>query len=326
MKQPPFSPPRRMAFTLIELLVVIAIIGVLIGLLLPAVQKVREAAARLKCQSNLRQIGLALHDYHDANSNFPPGAIYAPAGVWGHSFWILILPFVEQQNYYDGFDKIGNTPNSNNCTGWVGGGGNAHNQAFVDSKVIPVLLCPSSPMDPLYDFRATGNGPTKVFLTCYAGIAGAKDGPSTVQDGDGYLSRDGVLIAHDPIKLTDVSDGTSNTMAVAEQSDYCKDASGNNIDIYCRAACTHGFQMGIAPGDARTFQMTTVLHPINEKSYNATGVGINCGHNSAIQSAHSGGANVAFADGSVHFLAESINIQTLYDLANRNDGHVLGDY
>ena len=135
---PPLVTTARRGFTLIELLVVIAIIAILIGLLLPAVQKVREAASRMSCQNNLKQIALAAHNYHDATGRFPTGARLpvdvggTPSG--GTNVWVELLPYFEQDNLYKKWDSNDNRNN-------VAGGRNA-----TQAQVIKILLCPSDPL------------------------------------------------------------------------------------------------------------------------------------------------------------------------------------
>jgi prepilin-type N-terminal cleavage/methylation domain-containing protein len=315
-----FARPR--GFTLVELLVVIAIIGILIALLLPAVQAARESARRTQCSNNLRQIGLALHTYENAAKTLPPGGLHTASGGYGHSWWVRILPNIEQDALYTQFDF------QSNYTGWVGGdawGGNRKNRELLRGKMFSWMYCPSSTL-PKLALNVPEHDFANIMSPTYTGVAGAKDHPTTknknpVQGVDGKISSGGVLIMLQAVPVGDITDGTSNTLAVVEQSDFCRDATGEEVD--CRSDCFHGFPMG--PGDdgwQRAFNTTTVLHRLNEKSIGALGVPGNCGPNRAIQSVHSGGAQVLLADSSVRFLSESIPIQTLYNLANRDDGNV----
>lgn len=314
------------AFTLVELLVVIAIIGILIALLLPAVQSAREAARRSQCTNNLKQIGLALHNYESAQKTFPPGGLTTITGGYGHSWWVRILPYIEQTAVYQRFDQ------NARYTGWVGGdawSGNRYNREVLRNIEFAFMFCPSSTLPPLV-LTSSDHDYANIMSPTYTGISGATDHPTAkdknpVQSVDGRLSFGGALIMHKAVRLADITDGTTNTLFVGEQSDWCMTASGVKSD--CRSDCWHGFCMG--PGNdgwERAFNVTCVLHRLNEKSYDARGVPGNCGPNRPIQSIHPGGAHVLLCDGSVRFLSENLAVQTLYDLANRDDGHLLPQF
>ncbi|MBN2291124.1 MAG: DUF1559 domain-containing protein [Pirellulales bacterium] len=312
---------HQKAFTLVELLVVIAIIGILIALLLPAVQAAREAARRSQCSNNLKQTGVALLNYESAHNVLPYGGIPTKANGYGFSWWVRVLPFYEQGGIVDSLDHEGLPANTNyrNTVGYVGNpiyGSNTYNQKQLGGLFFPFMYCPSSTL-PQY---GTGNcmSPT------YSGIAGAVDHPTTKNrtsnSAEGLICSGGPLIMHANVSMRDISDGTSKTMIVAEQSAWCIDNAGNKVN--CRSDCGHAFPMGPnIESWNRQWNVTCVLHPINERSATAIGVGGNCGSNQPIHSVHAGGAQVLFVDGSARFLEEDIELKLLYNLANRDDGN-----
>jgi prepilin-type N-terminal cleavage/methylation domain-containing protein/prepilin-type processing-associated H-X9-DG protein len=320
-------------FTLVELLVVITIIGILIALLLPAVQAAREAARRMQCQNNLKQVGLAMLTYETTYQTFPPGGM-AVTGAYGTSWWVRILPFVENANVSDRYDY--------NEGGWLGdiSCNGKKNFALLNNQQLAFMFCPSStlprtvpPNKPGVNFQGT----------TYAGISGAADGSSpniysasavTAGNTPGWESTGGVLIEHRAIAISEITDGTSNTLVVGEQSDWLSpviDASSTTpCDTGdCRSDCGHGFMMGpwgVLNQDARAFNLTCVYYPVNFKSATGYGVGGNCGPNTPLQSVHPGGVNVAMTDGSVQNLAESLDIDVLRNLATRNDSKTIAPY
>ncbi|MFO0864181.1 MAG: DUF1559 domain-containing protein [Gemmataceae bacterium] len=319
---------RRRGFTLIELLVVIAIIAVLIALLVPAVQKVREAAARAQCQNNLKQLGLALHSYHDTYKKFASGGTPSPAGGYGHSWIMLILPYVEQGAIYNQFDFKGV---SSAHTGLIYSGTNQANGTLLAGKGISILTCPSSPLPQFVLVGSIAGSSSGVQSPSYTGVSGAVDHSSVVdRDGEsnqhapkGKLSTGGMLPSRLNQRIADCTDGTSNTIMVGEQSDWCRDAAGATFN--CRSDYGHSMAMG--PGDTRTWNNTHVRYRVNDKNWSNVGVGSDFyGHNRPIQSAHTGGANVLLTDGTVRFVIDSLPLQTLYNLCNRNDNNPIGDF
>ena len=327
---------RRRAFTLVELLVVIAIIGVLVALLLPAVQAAREAARRMSCQNNLKQLGLAMHNYESTHKNLPPGGQPAKgtSNNYGVSWLALILPYMEQGSVYDKFDFQGIGAAQTGVVYFNGSFGNAANGNLLRGKYIQSFWCPSSPLNKWALKSIDPPGPQGVMSPTYAGISGGtqhpdmsyitnKDSNADPHNATGILSKAGVLCSSQQIRMGQITDGTSNTIAAAEQSGWCFTSAGAKAD--CRSDFGHGFPMGPSTyaANQRDWNITSVRYGVNVRSHNLTGIGdVYYGNNRPIQSAHPGGANVLFADGSVRLLIENTALQTLFDLCNRDDGNV----
>lgn len=320
---------HKTGFTIVELLVVIAIIALLIGLLLPAVQAAREAARNGSCKNKLRQLGLALIVHSETLQRFPAGNVPCPtAPFYGHSWWVPLLQFLEENPLHEKFDKTGKqTGTQFQSTGWVGAGdsvSNLHNRALLNDLVLPVGKCPSSAFPAISKF-STGNS---IFVSDYVGIAGSSSHPSAFSNSTyngGVISSGGILIPIVPVRARTVTDGLSNTLMLGEQSDYCRSADGAIAD--CRSSCLHGFTMGLSsfyPGDPRVFNLTSIRYPISKDASLANSGG-NCGANSPLQAAHPAGPNSLFGDGSVRVTSESVEVRVLRAMADRDDGEAVVD-
>ena len=330
---------RRGAFTLIELLVVIAIIAVLIGLLLPAVQKVREAAARMQCQNNLKQIGLAQHGYHDVYGKFtcswdyePPKPPQRPTGV-AHAWSTYLLPYLEQDNLYKlyDFNRLGYTnPN-----------------AAAIQTPLKVFQCPSSPnKGRIYSFPVPANvlpaipaGTLTASASDYTAITGVRNwtqlvapNPATEPDLVDIGQRQGILrgVSQElpgpfspQMRIADVTDGTSNTFLVGELA--------GRPDVYNarRQVIATGVNPGAGWGDAFNGE-----HWPNGTSADGNIVNgnipvgtclINCSNfqSRGMYSFHTGGANFVLADGSVRFFSESTSNRVIVFMITSQRGEVV---
>jgi prepilin-type N-terminal cleavage/methylation domain-containing protein/prepilin-type processing-associated H-X9-DG protein len=321
MVRRPRSSPA--AFTLIELLVVIAIIAILIGLLVPAVQKVREAAARAQCQNNLKQIGLGLHNFENVYKGFPPCRVNnPPANVKGHMqhTWApYLLPYIEQgplaskYNFDVNFDDTTNT-----ATGTT--------NSVVIQTDIPLFLCPSAPGDRKQqgttpNLGVTDYSPaTSVTLSTFITVTL----PPSPTDG----SLRGMLGQNVYRKVFYVRDGLSNTMAFGEDA-----GRPQTWEFGLRVAPDHPPQppgkrasIGGWAQPSNVLNITGTMPGIAAPTNDFPGpCAVNCSNGEDIYSFHPGGANILMGDGSVRFLAANVSLNTVALLLTPNDGLPLPD-
>lgn len=295
----------RLGFTLIELLVVIAIISVLIGLLLPAVQKVREAAARAQCSNNLHQIGLALHNYHDSLGSFPAGYVctqpqanpdYTSPG-WGWA--ALLLPFIEQGNLYQQI----------NFTLPI----EAPSNQYARTMILKLYVCPSDYSTGLFTVYNKGNGAlTQAATNSYAACHGVGvDLDEELDDFNGMFSR------NSRVRFADVTDGTSNTIAIGDRGAFFTRAAWAGAVNFGTTRITPGcpWVISYAPiEDAPTQPLAHIdVETINDPR----------GDPEDFFSPHTRVAMFLFADGSVHSIPFSLSLPTLQALSTRDGGEVV---
>lgn len=307
--------PRRFAFTLIELLVVIAIIAVLIGLLLPAVQKVRDAGARAQCLNNLKQLGLALHNFHDVNGTLPASGwtTVGPGNPLGkYVGWrVLILPYIEQENVKTLYDFSQNWWDGTNPT--------------TAALPVKVYQCPTSAQRNITSAVAKPPRPAMTFpaplgSTDYEAIMGVQ--PASI---DPLLynagNRFSVMYRNSEVKLTNVPDGGSMTIMVVECAGRPliyrrgKGPTGGSTDQGIGWADSEGpFSLDGASVDGSQEGCT----PANGCSY-----AINRRNDNEPFSFHSNGANCLFVDGHVQFVQDAISLKTFAALCTRGAGEVV---
>jgi prepilin-type N-terminal cleavage/methylation domain-containing protein/prepilin-type processing-associated H-X9-DG protein len=305
---------QRRGFTLIELLVVIAIIAVLIGLLVPAVQRVREAANRTQCLNNLKQIALAAQNYHDAKRKFPTGArlsVYVgdrPTG--GTTLWLELLPYFEQGNLYMKWDD---KDNRNNV---------AADRNAAQVQVIPLLICPSDALpETVVENRAAVAPPWSwgfYGVSSYGGNAGTLSLPFN-------MSRDGIFWIDSSVGHEDIRDGSSNTFLFGERfhRDPEFDVRQPVVSPVSPPLAQHGKWAVVATNGVMPNVTLSTPAPINYRVPAGGDSSTVLNRICAFGSGHPGGANFAFADGSVRFVGESTPLPTLQALSTRAGGEVV---
>lgn len=339
------SLSRRRGFTLIELLVVIAIIAILVALLLPAVQQAREAARRSSCKNNLKQIGLALHNYHDTHNVFPASSLAPGAGPGGvlvtnTTGWIMLLPFVEQGTLYDQY-------NFNHATGIYGGEGNCPDAALypvsggsptkmlagtdagilanvaLGGSIIPVYYCPSDPGQRLHNSGChsdTTMSPRPMVARSSYEFSVNSSHASTQWISEAANTR-AMFGANSRCNMRDILDGTSNSVAVVESTLELQQhnwKTWSSTGWYTAGATLQSTarplnQRGCCSWNTPPFSTpSTGAHRLSDGGFAG--------------SLHKGGLHILMGDGATRFLSENVDYAIRRDLSRISDGNVLGEF
>ncbi len=323
----------RRGFTLIELLVVIAIIAILVALLLPAVQQVREAARKSQCQDHLHNIAVALLSYEGTHKVLPPGNIGQIVRDMRQPNWMtLLLPNIEQKAAYDRFIFEGY-----NLSGQGAPEIGVENAQIMGELRVELYICPSTPMPKFQALTVNGGAPGgSVQLQNYVGVAGTRisgvDLTSTPNPHDsqyGIGAYNGVLVPANSrgvvVNMASITDGTSNVIAVGEQSDFVDGIADRRASAHRNGAWSSG---PASPqfNDYWRQSITTYYHPINPKETVLDGANNPYEQNTPFTSAHPGGAQFAMMDGVVNFISENINDGTMIRLCDRADRQPTGSF
>ena len=308
---------NRKAFTLVELLVVISIIGVLVGMLLPAVQQVREAARRVQCANNLKQQSLAMHNFESSNQHFPPGFEFPSQTMWSAH----ILPFIEQNNLYDSLNLDGP---------WSSGASMANSAAL--NSGLEIFRCPSANIpESQFDSLANIDRTPCCYLACASGLNNRESGdrPWAGMNRTGSLdSSDGVFFLNSEIRFADIQDGASATVLVGEsipdQELFGVDYSGHlqKVDHWFIGSAELRTYSTIGAGSAENSEclastacpMNSLFvpeSPINDKEL-------------SYGSAHPQGANISFVDGHIQFINENVDPRIWSAIGSRNGRESVG--
>lgn len=304
--------PKR-GFTLVELLVVIAIIGVLVALLLPAVQAAREAARRMSCSNNLKNVILAAHNYHDSFGHFCASAERTGNSDAGVGMHISLLPYLEQNNLEDTVDSALDSTTNRTLA-------EANLSGVLYRTDLSVYWCPSRTREDKEDWTGEGIG-----MATYFGVMGAKRNCSFYDLEDahcGDIYNDGVFYPYETVNMKDITDGTSRTLAIGERTYslrgfftgafYSGTEPYNNVTKVCSYAAKN-MRFGITTPEESGYYVQAenpephwrLIVPFNDLHWG---------------SEHPGGAHFAYADGSVHFLNDDTELEIMRSLASRNGG------
>jgi prepilin-type N-terminal cleavage/methylation domain-containing protein len=299
---------RRRGFTLVELLVVIAIIGVLVALLLPAVQMARESARRTQCSNNLKQIGIGLHSFHESYGSLPPGAVTSSTGIAGrrlniagnkiHGWAVFIYPYIEQKNLADQYKWDQN---------WY----DAANKPVREQNVA-TLICPSSPTPRRLDSSSTSGVTWSAAASDYGinnGVNNTGLNPLGLIDRKTNLKPQGVMRVDEMQKFSEIGDGLSNTFWI------CEDAGRPTI----YRARSQRFSGRFSGASAVDRDNEFILHGFNAAGTSNPGpCPLNCTNDNEVYSFHPGGAMVNMGDGSVRFLSNTTALRIVAALITRD--------
>ncbi len=319
--------PKTSAFSLVELMVVVAILGLLVALLLPAVQAARESSRGMSCRNNLKQIGLAFVNYESVHRELPKGAegrfdrTLFPASMFGFSWWVQVLPHLEQTAIIEQLDRTGANVGSPLV--------NAHNKTVADGFAPAFMFCPSSPVE-----KFVSIGKAQIAAPSYAAISGAsnEDGFEELRvskccRSDGQISAGGVEVPNLVIRTAQIADGLSKTLLAGEQSDFAFTQTGQPKHVGSAFASgwltgTHALNPPPNYDDWQipSYNLSTIRYHLNDHNYDQPGIYEDTGANNPLLSAHPGIVNLLFCDGSVHAVGDSLDIKVLKWAATRDNG------